>query len=197
MAKPNRAGRKKGSRNKGFFYRDGRGWFTKDKRGAFVPLADENGQRLRDEQADAKAAKLAYARWLTVAKETPAAVNGEPCATVLEVCQAYLAKAKESKGENKTFTDRAESLFDFVYGLPSKFRGVDLTSKGKPSKADKVHGGYGAMPVCQLKPLDVDQWLQAHNGGWKSTSTKRNHIKALSRAFTCLDQVWLRSHEAH
>ncbi len=181
MAKPKRAGRKRGSRNRGYFYRNGRGWQTKDERGAFIWLTDELGERLRNEQADAKAAKLAYARWLTAERQKPATVDVE-CATVLEVCQAYLAKAKEEAGENKTFTDRAESLFDFCFGLPAKFKGKDLTSKGKPSKADKVHAGYGAIPVCQLKPLDVDQWLQVH-AGWKSPSTKRNHIKALMRAF--------------
>lgn len=181
MAMPKRAGRKRGSRNRGYFYRKGRGWQTKDQLGAFVWLTDEAGERLRDPAA-ADAAKLAYARHLTRANEQAAAPAADPdCATVLEVSQAYLAKAKEEAGENKTFTDRAESLFDFNFGLPAKFKGRDLTSKGNPGKADKVHPGYGSMPVCQLKPLDIDKWLQVHPG-WKSASTKRNHIKALMRA---------------
>jgi Raf kinase inhibitor-like YbhB/YbcL family protein len=41
-------GRRKGSRNTGYFYRDGRGWFVKDATGKFVALLDESGERLRD-----------------------------------------------------------------------------------------------------------------------------------------------------
>ncbi|MFA8020481.1 hypothetical protein [Bremerella cremea] len=40
-------GRKRGSRNKGFFYRSGTGWYSKEG-GRFTPLTDENGNRLKD-----------------------------------------------------------------------------------------------------------------------------------------------------
>lgn len=42
-------GRRKGSRSKGYFYRTGRGWFTKNGAGAFVPLLSEAGDRLRED----------------------------------------------------------------------------------------------------------------------------------------------------
>jgi integrase len=104
-----------------------------------------------------------------------------PCATVLEVCRAYLAKAREQNGENKTFKDRLESLFDFCFGLPARFRTKQGEPNGKQTRADRVHGGYGEWPVCQLKQLDLDQWLQAHSG-WLSSATKRTHLKAIITA---------------
>jgi hypothetical protein len=65
-------GRRKGSRNKGFFYRSGRGWFTKDA-GKFVPLTDEPGERLREEDISPKIIQNAYARHLLAvpASEVP------------------------------------------------------------------------------------------------------------------------------
>src|SRR5580704_8526285 len=117
MPKPKRAGRKTGSRNRGFFYRPNRGWFTKNEQGKFVALLDESGERLRDPGAT-KAADLAYARYRVSAKEAAPAEAIEPCATVLEVSRAYLAKAREENGNNKTFKDRLETLFDFCYGIP-------------------------------------------------------------------------------
>lgn len=166
MPKPKRAGRQKGSRNRGFFHRPERGWFCKNDQGKFVPLLDESGERLRcpNDPAGREAAKLAHARWLTLNKESAPVEAIEPCATVLEVCRAYLAKAKEENGINKTFKDRLETLFDFCWGLPARFRTKDGCPNGKQTTADRVHPGYGERPVCQLTPLDLDQWLQAHSG---------------------------------
>ena len=41
-------GRKRGSRNTGYFFRTNRGWFTKTKAGKFKPLRDKNGKPLTD-----------------------------------------------------------------------------------------------------------------------------------------------------
>ena len=114
-----RKGRRKGSKNRGFYYRKARDcWYRKEGK-KFIHLLDESGQRIRG-KAESEAAKLAHARWFTD-KKKPIVV--EPSgSTVLEVCQAYLAKAREEAGENKTFTDRSESLFDFCFGLPAKCR---------------------------------------------------------------------------
>ena len=43
-------GRRKGSRNKGYFFRAGRGWFTNEN-SRFVPLTDKAGGRIKDENA--------------------------------------------------------------------------------------------------------------------------------------------------
>lgn len=175
MAKSKGLGRRKGSRNKGYFYRAGRGWYAKDGK-QWVPLTDDNGDRLREESTPDTLVKEAFYRW---SLSKPAVVEPTCEVTILEVCSAYLAKAIESRGHNKTFSDRAETLFDFCYGLPARFRAHDGTTKGTPTRAEKVHAGYGGFIVTKLKPLDIDQWLQAHprwNGG------KRTHIKAVVRA---------------
>lgn len=41
------AGRRKGGRNKGYFFRAGRGWYRRCG-GAYTPLIDENGLQIRD-----------------------------------------------------------------------------------------------------------------------------------------------------
>jgi len=49
MAKSPQLGRIKGGRNRGFFFRKGRGWFAKVG-SQFFPLVDEDGKRLRERQ---------------------------------------------------------------------------------------------------------------------------------------------------
>lgn len=188
MAKAKGKGRRKGSRNKGYFYRKGRGWYVKAG-SQFIALTGENGERLRDRDTPEADVKAAYARYQL---DKPGTKNLVPAgtATVMEVCVAYLAKAKEEKGENKTFSDRAETLFDFCFGLPARFLDRDpqpkgkptketLRTKGKPTKEDKTHPGYGGMAASKLTKLDVDKWLQAHPT-WKGG--KRSKIKAVVRA---------------
>ncbi|HTU27486.1 MAG TPA: hypothetical protein VMF30_18900 [Pirellulales bacterium] len=179
MPKRKGAGRQKGSRNRGYFFRPNRGWFSKDKGGKFVPLLDESGERIRQRDTPETVLRDSFAR-LILAKPAPVEPV-EPCATVLEVCRAYLAKAREENGENKTFKDRLESLFDFCFGLPARFRNKHGEPSGKQTRADYTHPGFGDWPVCQLKKIDIDRWLQAHEG-WKSSSTKRTHLKAIIKA---------------
>lgn len=181
MAKKLGRGRRKGSRNKGYFYRKGRGWFAKEG-SQFTPLTYEQGNRLRDESAPEAEIRAAHARWLLMKRDSTAAGTKQVpvgSATVLEICTAYLAKAKEERGKNRTFQDRAETLFDFCFGLPARFLGLDGKPKGKPTRDDKLHGGFGGLAASELKPLDIDRWLQAHPN-WKGG--KRTHIKAVVRA---------------
>src|SRR5262245_52478537 len=129
MAK--RRGRRKGSRNKGYFYRRNRGWCTK-KGSLFVPLTDEHGQRLRDRATPDEIVKDAYHRWCAESRKTkPAPDSG---ATVLEVCSAYLAKA-QADGAAKTHYDRADTLFDFCFGLPPEFRAKNGKAPKQPTAA--------------------------------------------------------------
>jgi len=174
-------GRKRGSRNKGYFYRTGRGWFTKIG-SQFFPLLDANGERLRDKETPADELQIALGRFKASQKHEEKQQAARKAArlnvTILDVCMAYL-KQVEATGAKKTLDDRSDTLFDFCFGLPPAFRSRD----GKPSKAatpaDKLHVGYGALPVAQLRPIDVDQWLQSHptwNGG------RRSRIQAVKRA---------------
>src|SRR5262249_16570128 len=109
-------GRRKGSRNKGFFYRDGRGWFTKDKAQRFVPLSEKSGARIKDKSA-VEAAKDAYARYVVALGEAPKQAVGRGV-TVSEVCDYYLARAQQ-ESRASTVDKRADTLFDLVYGLPA------------------------------------------------------------------------------
>ena len=59
MPKKNRP--TQGSHNKGYFFRTGRGWFTKEA-GQFIPLTDEAGIRLI--HRNAAGVREAYARHL-------------------------------------------------------------------------------------------------------------------------------------
>lgn len=163
-------GRRKGSRNRGYFYRSGRGWYTKDDDGQFVPLEYPNGDRMRDRNTPIADVKAAYLRVLM--GESTSSNAGDP--SILEVCTAYLAKA-EADGAEKTFKDRADTLYDFCFGYPPRFRQSDT----RPTKKDRIHKGYGGMTTSDLKPLHIDQWLQAHktwNGG------KRSRVQAVKRA---------------
>ena len=175
MAKSKRIGRRKGSRNRGHFFRKGRGWFVKE--GAkFIPLLDDAGERLRAEDTPLDDVKAAYSRYVLATGTNLVPAKSGSDATVWEVCQAYLDKAKEAKGENKTFRDRAEILFDFCFGLPKRFCSPDWQPKGKPTKADKIHDGYSRRMASELKKLDLDQWLQKHpswDGGKRATRSRQ------------------------
>ncbi|HEY2761237.1 MAG TPA: hypothetical protein VGI75_10850, partial [Pirellulales bacterium] len=167
-----REGRKTGSKNVGYFYRAGRGWYTK-KQGQFFALTDDRGEKLRDPKATARVIKNAYHNWLKTNPFKNADADTSDI-TVIEVCNAYLAEV-EANGAEQTFSRRADTLFDFCFGLPARFR----EKHDKATKSNKIHEGFGSMKVSELKPIHVDRWTQAHpswNGG------KRTKIQALKRA---------------
>ncbi len=77
-------GRRRGSRNRGgIYFRTGRGWQVKVD-GRDVPLAFENGERMRLKDVGAAELKAARDRALE------ADANDGPTAPVMTVCQAYL-----------------------------------------------------------------------------------------------------------
>lgn len=115
-------GRRTGSRNTGYFFRAGRGWFTQvtdpvTAKVRMVALKDERGEPLRSKAVPVADRKAARERSLA---GLPSPAN-EATVTVLEVCNAYLAKAKDA-GAAKTYNDRADTLFDFCHGYPPRFR---------------------------------------------------------------------------
>ncbi len=69
-------GRKKGSRNKGYFLRPNRGWFLRDTNGKFVPLCYEDGQRIRQQQENPQVLREAYQRYHASQKEVKQQVDG-------------------------------------------------------------------------------------------------------------------------
>jgi len=62
LAMAKRTGRKWGTRNKGHWYRSGRGWYVTEGRSS-IKLCDEHGQHLKDPD-DEEEAKRAYARYI-------------------------------------------------------------------------------------------------------------------------------------
>jgi len=181
-----RIGRRKGSRNRGYFFRTGRGWFAKEN-GRFVPLTDGAGIRLTER--DAEGVKEAYARHL-LARGKSTSVGDDP--QVGAVCARYLAHlkrqageiGKEPRGVASTFRNRGRTLFDFCYGLPGEFF-CDGDLKKRAAKGDaeakRIHDGYGSLPVSELRPVHIDEWIEFHSG-WTSGG-QRTHIQAVKRAF--------------
>lgn len=192
MAK--RLGRRKGARTKGFFYRSGRGWVTKEA-GRFVPLTDEHGERLRDQATDLQKVREAHARFLLDRTVEPEKAPVGADTEVGRVCAVYLDHLKLGIGEigpnptgkAKTYVDRGQTLFDFCYGLPGEYFCAGDKEKREERKQQanpetkRIHQGFGDQTCSEIKPGDVDSWLKAHknwtSGGW------RTRVQALKRAF--------------
>jgi hypothetical protein len=179
MAK--RKGREQGSRNRGFFYRVGRGWGATIA-GKFVPLEYLSGERMLDKATPIADVKAAFIRAIAANGAAKSVMEVQPSNTVTatasagstneqsesltawDVCMAYLAEAKAT-GAETTYKARAGILFDFCFGLPARFRpddDPDAPPKPKPKKSDYIHNGYDQLPVSQLKPFHIDTWLQKH-----------------------------------
>jgi integrase len=172
-------GRRAGSRNLGYFYRAGRGWYTQvadaengQTTGRMVPLLDEAGKPLKLKTTPAAALKAAYRRALTTPEPTADPGDG---VTLLEVCDAYLAKVK-AEGAQATYVGRSATLFDLCQGLPYRFCGE---GKPKPKASDYIHKGFGSLPIADMRPIHLDRWLQAHPK-WKGA--RRTKIQAVKRA---------------
>lgn len=192
---PKKIGRRKGTRNKGFFFRSGRGWYTK-RDGQFIPLLDENGARLRDKDTPERLLREASARVVLNVPAQPvieqqASSDWKLDAPVGEVCAAYLAFLRTGAGDigrqptgpAKTYVDRGQTLFDFCYGLPGEFFCNGDTkkreAKGSP-EGKRLHEGFGMLLCSELRPGHVDEWLRLRKwkkGGW------RTRVQALKRAF--------------
>lgn len=136
--------RRKNSRNKGYWFRDGRGWYVTEGRRS-VPLCDENGH-LKERDCDAE---KAYARYLI--QEGPVKADGLTVERAIRMYLTWLAK----HGAPGTYAIRSRLLADF----------------GKT---------YGERPAAEITALDVQDWLDSHQG-WGSN---RAPLQALRRAFS-------------
>ncbi len=102
--------RRKRTRDEGYWFHAGRGWFITTGK-ASKPLLDDKGNPIKS--ADAiEEARQAYARYL-LQTELPAKESG---LAVLEACQIYLDHAESRHPE--TYRMRSGFLFDFCTGLP-------------------------------------------------------------------------------
>ena len=151
-------GRRSGSRNHGYFFGDGRRRFTKLD-GMFIALDLEDGDRMRDRNTPAAELKAAVRRATDAVAAAPEVVaedegpesSVDTAAEVQEfagevaiedVCTACLARVKEV-GAEATLISRPNTLFDFSYGLPSRFIQVDEAKpRANPQQSDYIHDGY-------------------------------------------------------
>jgi hypothetical protein len=65
-------------------------------------------------------------------------------ASVLQVYDAYLATVHDT-GAKSTLVGRENTLFDFCFGLPSRFVKREGKVPPKPAKNDYIHSGFGKM----------------------------------------------------
>ena len=111
-----------------------------------MPLCGKDGGHIKDEETPTETLKDAYAAHRLAKQDADKLTTTGSMALVLKVCQDYLDFAKTNQKE-ATFTKRGEFLFDLCFGLPCRF--WDYGGKRKPTatptKADKIHDGYGAM----------------------------------------------------
>jgi integrase len=172
-------GRKKGGRNRGYFFRPKRGWFARNGDAKFVPLCYDDGQRIRNPDESPAVLREAYQRWQRETHETASrAIGAAPNPiTVEEIVLTYLDWLK-LHGAPKTYTDRSQTLFDFASGLPPRF--CHGRSRQEDREHVRIHQGFGSLPAVELSPLHIDQWIAAHKdwtrGGYRS------RIQAVKRA---------------
>ena len=96
------------------------------------------------------------------------------------MCIAYLEYAKKNVAEKPRF-DRADTLFDFCFGLPPVYRNKDgpgtrqLTAgQIREMRKKRFHPGFGAKIATELTPLDIDIWIAAHEN-WSGGQRARIH----------------------
>lgn len=170
-----RKGRRPGTRNKGYFFRRGRGWCASEGNRA-IPLLGEDGQPIREANAPAEVVREAFARHTLSTREHSAEAVEQDQVTVAEMCRLYLDQCKANQSAS-TYSMRAGTLFDFCTGLPAGMRGKQF--KKASIEAKRIHVGFGDKLVSQLLPLHVDQWLAAHPS-WQGA--KRSMVQAIKRA---------------
>jgi len=172
-------GRQGGGHNRGYWYQSGRGWFVTENAQP-APLLAENGAHLKDRHTPTDELDRAYARHiLGQQKKAKQSASGDTT-PLLRIVQVYLQHCKANNRES-TFNKRGEYLFDFCYGLPARFWDYDSGRKvPKPAKEDYLHDGYGAKPVGELLPMDVQHWLDKHPTWGKGT--RRIAVQGLKRA---------------
>ena len=172
MAPRTQGGRRKGSRNVGYWFRSGRGWYVSDN-GRAVRLCDPTGNHIRD-RASTKDAREAYARHLLGRQRQAVLESGGDQTPIMECCRVYLDYVKRYDADS-TYQLRANFLFDFCTGFPARFR----DKAEQPAPHDRIHQGFGGKPVSTLIPLDVDKWLDSHPR-WKGA--RRSGVQAVKRA---------------
>ena len=173
--KPKAKGRKRGGRNKGFWYLKGRGWVVTEGQSR-VALRDESGAAYKRQDTSPTELKEAYARHLKEREEEAKRIDNTSNRTVQEICFALLDHDKKESSPS-TYNARASYLFDFCSGFPAAYR----NKKQRPPKA-RLHKGYGDKRASDIIKHDVEQWITVHEG-WARQGSARMAIQTVRRAF--------------
>jgi integrase len=197
-ARQSKLGRKLKSRNKGWWYRSGRGWFaTNDKTGKQSRLTDERGVPLFEKSQTKAVLEAAHERWkLAQADEEARKPNGME--TIMStICHDFLKRVKKECRPN-TFKMWADVLFSFCTGLRPAMReryesgdmtAVEITAARLEAKricedgGGEYFGGFGALKVNDLKVHHITSFVN-QNPGWKTDSSKRVAKGAIKQALT-------------
>ena len=173
-------GRRAGGHNKGWWFRKGRGWYATNEQGQPISLLNSAGSPIKAPDTPESDLKDAYARYVLDKQEKAKQEAVGDTALVLSVVVAYLDFAK-ANNRPSTYKKRGEFLFDFCFGLPSRFWDNGGTKKvNKPAKKDYLHKGYGSKEVGSLIPLDFQHWINKHKWG---KGTIRFALQSLRRTF--------------
>jgi integrase len=150
----------KGSVNRGYFYRAGRGW-SATIHGSKLQLTDAGGSPLRDRKIPKKVLEEASRRLRDAHAKK---ILGKDGITVSKLSVAFLAHVRQTRREG-THDIRSDYLFDFGSGFPATLK----ESKEKPPAHRRIHTGYGEVVAAELTAGHVDDWLASHKG-WTNGS---------------------------
>jgi hypothetical protein len=139
--------RRKRSRNKGYWFRAGRGWYITEGKSAF-PLRDVKGNHIKFAD-DVEAAKDAYARYILRAGQV-----SKSGLTVMETGRLHLDHA-QSAGSPDTCQLRAGLLFGLCTGFPARVR----ESNARPAAKDRLHPRLGRKSASDLTRLHMERWI--------------------------------------
>ena len=173
--KPRERGRRSGGHNKGYWFWKGRGWYATDPNGKTPRVPLFRSRASISNPPGRGRGQGAYARWLAWNRRP----SGRPRrqGASMRVVQDYLPLQDERSDFNVHQAGRV--LFDFCTGLPARFWDYEKRRKAAKVPKEKMSHGYGRKPVGELIPLDVQQWLDVHQGGHKGT--RRIAVQALKR----------------
>lgn len=169
MITKTKGGRKQGRKNRGYWYRKNRGWYTSDGQA----LRDELGLHIKDRRTPENVLRKAMAASLSAHR--PQQVESTDALSVAEACRLFLdySLANDSPA---TYELRAAALFDFCTGYPASLRTKPVAERRNKCR---VHDGYGNKAVGDLIHGDVDRWFLAHPN-WDGS--KRTKFKSIERA---------------
>lgn len=178
------AGRKAGRLNKGYFFKAKRGWYNSDE----TPLRDEQGKHVKDPKTPAAILRdlsAAYRR----TKAEQAVVKAKAAQTILveELVRTYLDYCKANNSAS-TYRTRLRMLSDFMTGLPPALSLGETEARKADKEAKRIHAGYGKKPVGEIRPLDIQQWVDSHPN-WDGC--KRFALQSVKRAFSYALEVEL------